>query len=212
MRFFGKRPRATEAPAWVEILARGMGLILKKQDAQMGQIENFNSALSQLRAQFDALRDDVKANQTPKEPDLSSQISQLQDMANEAACDPRDVGRRCDAEQCPDRAGIYRWHDHQRRWLACRLINQRAGLRLRPFFQRSFALSAVLTYHDNLDMLAIAWRLDANGVASVVNRGSREAGICRLHDLLHGRKLSRRNLFLSHFPSSFRAAWPSSLV
>jgi uncharacterized protein with von Willebrand factor type A (vWA) domain len=85
MRFFGKRPRATEAPAWVEILARGMGLILKKQDAQMGQIENFNSALSQLRAQFDALRDDVKANQTPKEPDLSSQISQLQDMANEAA-------------------------------------------------------------------------------------------------------------------------------
>jgi hypothetical protein len=85
MRFFGKRPRATEAPAWVEILARGMGLILKKQDAQMGQIENFNSALSQLRAQFDALRDDVKANQIPKEPDLSSQISQLQDMANEAA-------------------------------------------------------------------------------------------------------------------------------
>jgi hypothetical protein len=27
----------------------------------------------------------VKANQIPKEPDLSSQISQLQDMANEAA-------------------------------------------------------------------------------------------------------------------------------
>lgn len=50
----------------------------------MGQIENFNSALSQFRAEFVAMLDEVKANQTPKEPDLSSQISQLQEMTSAA--------------------------------------------------------------------------------------------------------------------------------